>query len=103
MSDASDQLKRIGAAIGVDIEKAWRDAKANLARLDGCEGPHDFQPEPGAEAVPLKLTARQVCSRCGGHLEWSKALWYRRGLEDGRLIGIAEGGEGPVGERTPEG
>lgn len=56
------------------------EVRANAARLESCEGPHDFQPESGA--TPRRPGDRYKCTKCGGMLGAIERLWYERGLKD---------------------
>lgn len=65
------------------------DVKANLARLDGCAGPHRLAlvPDPKREAQGLSLLGRKYfCSTCGGTMDAAAALWYARGLRAGAIF-----------------
>jgi len=57
-----------------------RDVKANHKLLDECVGPHDFQRVDGT--MPMKFR----CSKCGGTVSASLAMWYKKGLQHGRVL-----------------
>lgn len=65
------------------MNEILRNVKANIAKLDGCKGPHEFalsEPEEG------QVVRRYVCSKCGGHVEAIYKLWYEEGLAHGKEI-----------------
>lgn len=63
--------------MNIDSKAIMAQVKANIARLDGCAGPHDFHERP---EVPRKLFAKRVCSKCGGEISSSDFYWYQKGL-----------------------
>ena len=65
-----------------DSQRIWEEVKANHARLDACEGPHDFKPHPrpGRPALP-----DHKCTKCGGVIDIIALSWYTRGLAHGKL------------------
>lgn len=60
----------------VNIDHVLADVKANSALLDGCKVPHDFS----CVDNPPKLGSKYKCSKCGGLLNASSAIWYIKGL-----------------------
>lgn len=58
------------------------EVKANKARLDGCEKPHEF--ERDEETIHSKWT----CKKCGGHVQCSDAYWYKQGFADAMASGV---------------
>jgi hypothetical protein len=77
----------------VDKETAqqiWRDVKANQKKLDGCKGPHDFQPLP-IEGQALIRDYR--CLKCGGKLDAIHKSWYDEGLKHGRSEAQSDSGK----------
>ena len=53
----------------------------NLARLDGCAGPHDFQLLASRGETGTRIRYR--CGRCGGEVNSHAHGWYTRGLLHG--------------------
>ncbi len=67
--------------MGIDAKKIWDDVQENLNLLDSCAGPHAFVSE-----VPEKpLNSVWRCSKCKGTVRGSNYIWYKRGLEHGRI------------------
>lgn len=67
--------KRAPDVVPDRIRKAWDKAKANVARLDECEGPHDFQPiGEGREFRRVR------CSKCGGEISRLNRHWYEHAM-----------------------
>ena len=52
-------------------------ADNNLARLQGCAGPHQFAPYNKRGTF---LVRNHQCSLCLGLVSASESLWYRLGL-----------------------
>jgi hypothetical protein len=63
-----------------DARRIMEEAKANRLALDGCAGPHDFQPIPGRQ-----LIRKHKCTKCGGSISGTDLYWYRKGLNHGRI------------------
>jgi len=59
-----------------EAKKIFAQVRANSVALSSCTR-HDFQPDPNDKRPILK---RQVCSRCGGWVDFGSASWYRKGL-----------------------
>lgn len=66
-----------------EAEALLDQVKANKARLDACVGSHSFRQMPMHTGVLFKLLGER-CSKCGGEVGTSEALWYKRGLAHGR-------------------
>lgn len=64
----------------------FEEVKANLARLDGCPGPHRFAPVERADGVTPRggLTNEYRCATCQGTVSGHVRHWYERGLAHGR-------------------
>lgn len=60
-----------------DAQEMLRVARENVARLQSCVTPHDFQP---VEDAP----GRFQCSLCQGLVSSQAFVWYKKGLEHGR-------------------
>lgn len=60
-----------------------KQVRANLAKLDGCPGPHDLVPherfKPGSPIV-----RNHRCTLCGGVMDMAYIHWYQQGLKHGR-------------------
>lgn len=50
--------------------------RANMAKLDGCSGPHDFQP-----ITEQKFFCRYRCTKCQGEVDSHAKIWYAKGLK----------------------
>ncbi len=61
-------------------KQVWADVQANVARLDGCAGPHDFVPVDPTQ----KLNRRWVCTKCKGGVDNIARIWYERGRDHER-------------------
>ena len=73
-----EQLKRDRDKLEKDVVKLREDL--NMKKLDECSGPHDFQPDTSKKPV-----REEICSKCGGKVDKINALWYKRGLEHGKI------------------
>jgi transposase-like protein len=63
-----------------EASQILKEVKANQARLNACEGPHDFQPMGPTD----KLRQRYRCSKCQGEVESLARTWYEDGLRHAR-------------------
>jgi hypothetical protein len=63
----------------------WKDVQANNARLDGCPGPHVF--EPGEIDPNIGIVKQYRCTVCKGTTDPAHRAWYERGLAHGRASG----------------
>lgn len=78
-------LDAIASMTGITKEqslKIFEQAKENLRRLDGCAGPHQFEPHEKIGDGPLIHSYK--CRRCEGTLVKEKVHWYEIGLKHGR-------------------
>lgn len=64
----------------IDGKALLAEVRANLAKLDGCAGPHDFKP---IEPREHRLFGKLRCEKCGGQIQRSDYIWYERGLKHG--------------------
>ena len=65
------------------VDAIWEKVKANRAALDGCAGPHDFEP---CESYPsTQVPSRYRCRICRGEVDSINRHWYESGLEHGRV------------------
>lgn len=64
-----------------EARELWERCKANIARLEGCPGPHRFVIIP---SEPVTIIARSRCETCRGEVSASDRRWYERGLAHGR-------------------
>jgi hypothetical protein len=62
-----------------EAQRILADVRANLKRLDSCEGPHRFDPIP--EDVGKVFGIRYRCTLCGGEVDNHAKHWYERGLK----------------------
>jgi hypothetical protein len=81
MPDTIDVLANVSNLSRDDVKRIWESVKANQMLLDSCKAPHDFQPVETSG----KFVREHKCSKCGGVLEATKALWYVKGLLHGGL------------------
>lgn len=65
----------------ITLKDAIKKAQANSKLLRDCDRPHSFVPEDSDSIV-----SDYRCTKCGGVVNKIHALWYDRGLEDGRRI-----------------
>ena len=64
---------------GIDIKRIQQEVKANVARLEACTGPHQF------ETIDDRfLREKHRCKLCGGVVDNRGRYWYDRGLAHGR-------------------
>lgn len=72
----------------IDVNAIWEEVKANKAKLDACEGPHDLQPDESTKYATAKdggaICRKYKCTRCGGLVDSVNAHWYIKGLTHGR-------------------
>lgn len=74
-------LEVLGRVSGLGTDEARRifeQVKVNQARLDACEGPHDFCIEHRRVGT---IVRDYKCRKCGGVLDSINVGWYKRGLE----------------------
>jgi hypothetical protein len=72
-----DLEERTGGRITKDmVSKAYSDAQANTARLEGCKGPHRF--ERIEDEIPRD---GYRCQFCEGVVTSIAARWYNLGLK----------------------
>ena len=65
------------------IDKIMERVVKNLDKLDACEGPHEFVSIESSETAKF---SRLKCTKCGGTIDSSNAIWYNRGLEHGKKL-----------------
>jgi hypothetical protein len=78
----------VGRVVGIPTKESLEilaQVRANHAKLDACERPHDFIQDPPPEG--RTLSRRCTCSKCKGSLDTANARWYQKGLEDGAAKG----------------
>jgi hypothetical protein len=56
--------------------KILAEIRANMAKLKGCVGPHEWEPQ-------TKLFERRRCTKCGGTMESTASRYYDDGLAHG--------------------
>jgi hypothetical protein len=61
---------------GFQFREVLAEVRANLATLEACPGPHEFQEIKDGKAFGPKWR----CSKCGGVVDHQAAAWYTRGL-----------------------
>ena len=76
MPDGVEILSKVSGLSKDDILSIWDEVRENAKKLEGCPGPHDFQPD-----TSKRLNRDEVCSKCGGKISKVNANWYREGLE----------------------
>lgn len=62
----------------IDTDEIIREVKANMARLEGCAGPHRFVPH---ERYPSGMVRKYRCELCQGTIDGINKIWYERGLK----------------------
>lgn len=65
--------------ISIDSKRILAEVKANIAKLNGCEGPHLFEPYAYYGNDPTGLPRDFKCKRCGGVTSSINAHWYNDG------------------------
>jgi hypothetical protein len=61
---------------GYPFREVLAEVRANLAILESCPGPHDFQEIKDGKV----FFAKWRCATCGGVVDSAAAAWYTRGL-----------------------
>lgn len=74
--------KGIGEHVRKHGDSILAEVRSNQAKLDECQGPHDFQ----CTKPERPFGARYECLRCGGEVTGVDAHWYEQGLEHGRKL-----------------
>jgi hypothetical protein len=90
--DIHDVLGAVSGLGRVESKNILAEVRANLKRLDECEGPHEFELVLDTASEARK---KHRCRKCGGTIDSTRRAWYDRGLEHGRRE------VGHVGEQTP--
>jgi hypothetical protein len=78
--EVPEVIRRLGEISGVGVVRTneiLEEVRANLARLNGCAGPHDFQPIDEGQ----RLSRKARCSKCAGEVRTSDWHWYERAME----------------------
>lgn len=70
-------LGRVSGLGEPEAHRIWERVKANSAKLESCSR-HEFEPIEDDRRI-----RSQRCSKCGGEVGGSEALWYKRGLQHG--------------------
>lgn len=73
-----------------ELDKILAAVKENRRKLDGCAGPHDFQPVEDTilpSGHRLSSCHRYCCTKCQGEVDSIARHWYLRGFEHGRQQG----------------
>jgi hypothetical protein len=86
-------LSEISGIPEAGIKAIWEKVKANHAKLDSCEGPHQFE-ESSRPGSPDGHKYR--CTRCGGELDSINTDWYNQGLKHGSRAAQGESREKPL-------
>lgn len=87
-------IQQVGEMVGIpakETDKVLDEVKSNIAKLDGCDGPHDFSiainrhtKKPLENQQPTHVFgAKWQCSKCGGYVDAINRTWYERGLKHG--------------------
>jgi len=80
----ADGLATLGHITGLGraaVVNLLEEIRVNLAKLDGCPGPHEFEVYTPPDGIIVA-----TCGRCGGTIGMVELGWYRRGMEDGPLV-----------------
>jgi hypothetical protein len=75
------------------VDEVWKEVKANKAKLDGCQKPHDFSiclDRRTKEIIVNPTVAQRFaaywrCSKCGGQRSTIDKLHYEEGLKDAKI------------------
>lgn len=67
-----------------DLNGILAEVKANIARLQSCEGPHDFKPTSGKPEATIG--EKYECTKCKGRVDHIAYAWYKKGLDHGVLL-----------------
>jgi hypothetical protein len=84
-------IQQVGEMVGIpakETDQILVQVRANTAKLEGCEGPHDFSialdrytKEPIANPTPQQhFGCKWQCFKCGGYVDAINKSWYNRGL-----------------------
>ena len=68
----------------IDVKKVMAEVKANIARLQGCDVPHDFKPQSGKDEPTFG--EKYKCTKCGGTVDHIAYAWYVKGLKHGSIL-----------------
>lgn len=74
--EASSKISGLSQETCKDI---LSNVKANIKRLELCEGPHDFKPQ-----VEKKMFHKYTCTKCNGEVSADSVHWYSEGLKHGK-------------------
>jgi hypothetical protein len=97
-------IQQVGEMVGIpakETDQILVQVRANTAKLEGCEGPHDFSialdrytKQPIENPTPQQhFGCKWKCSKCGGYVDAINKSWYNRALKDGRRAAMAEAAE----------
>ncbi len=67
-----------------NMDDILKQVKANIARLNGCEGPHDFKPQSGKPEATIG--EKYECTICKGRVDHIAYAWYQKGLDHANLV-----------------
>ena len=82
--NGAEVLSRISGISKEEVLASFERAKANIAILAACAGPHVFEALPPENAKQKVFGVRYRCKTCGGEVESRERAWYERGLAHGR-------------------
>lgn len=71
----------------LDADALIKEVKENIAKLNGCAGPHNFQPH---EKYDSGMVKKYRCTRCQGTVSATDRNWYMRGLGHGGRVTFFE-------------
>lgn len=71
-------------AVSAESRAIWEAVKANLARLNQCQGPHQWEIDPNDKHHVSDRMKHKRCKLCGGVVDALHAIYYNNGVEHGR-------------------
>lgn len=63
-----------------ELRQIFEAVKANHATLEGCGGPHDFEPFEWKDGTK-DFVRKHKCKKCGGIIDSLDVIWYHKGLK----------------------
>lgn len=69
-----------------DMENILAEVKANIARLQGCDIPHDFKPTSGKPEATIG--EKYECTKCKGRVDHVAYSWYVKGIEHASVLHV---------------
>ncbi len=89
-----DFVKAVFPNVILDVDQIAREVRENSVKLNGCPGPHEFEPFEYHRGTDL--VRKHKCKKCGGTVDNHAKYWYTLGLLAGQKL-VAEQPAGDVG------